>query len=375
MGNDEQLELFDELHRRSALLPELDAPRIEGFVSGFFAVWDTVDDEIAFVAFCRDRPGPVSALLCAALVSLGDPATSAAARRAFDSMSTDAPAAAGELGRSSPVAAWSVQAPFGRSIVIGCAVAAGDIDHAMLFELDEDEVLVDLQLTGSPAELVDPELTGDSTLEVASLDVADAVALVGRSWRSALGRIEPTPGLLSNQRFARRRLHEADTEEPLPTFGAMAGSIDVSRGMSPEEIAEANTAACNTLRAAVGEPAEGERANQAWVEVVRGAVPGVSPRERDALLWLEWADWLGAGIGLLRHRDRGALDGQVLVDLVNSCPEVSSTIQGADRDYAAWAFDIALEHLADAGLLDDEELTDGGRRSLHPSLLEAWADH
>ena len=46
MGNDEQLELFDELHRRSALLPELDAPRIEGFVSGFFAVWDTVDDEI-----------------------------------------------------------------------------------------------------------------------------------------------------------------------------------------------------------------------------------------------------------------------------------------------------------------------------------------
>jgi hypothetical protein len=92
------------------------------------------------------------------------------------------------------------------------------------------------------------------------------------------------------------------------------------------------------------------------------------------LLWLEWADWLGAGIGLLRRRDDGPLDGLVLVDLVNGCPEVSSTIHGDDREYAAWAFDIALEHLADAGLVVDRFLTEDGRASLHPSLLEAWAE-
>ena len=142
--------------------------------------------------------------------------------------------------------------------------------------------------------------------------------------------------------------------------------------MTAAEIDDANRAARSTLLAAVGEPGSTAGPHPAWVDVVCRSAPGLSPREREALLWLEWADWLGAGIGLVRTPELGPLDGEALVDLVNRCPEVSSTVHADDRDYAAWAFDVALDHLRDAGLVVDDELTSEGQSSLHPSLIAAW---
>lgn len=370
--SEELAALFEELHRRSAIVTDLEPAQVEGFVSGLFAALDDQSELPAFVRYCRERPGAVSAVLCAGLAVLADDPTAGAARRAFDAMAADAPPVSGRLGRARAVAAWSAQAPFGRSIVIGCGPAPDRIDHAVLAELD-GELLSDLQLSGEVAELVDPESIGDPAVEILDLDVTAAAELVGRAWRNAHGRVEPTAGMLANQRLARLRLASAvDDDELLPLFAAAAVSVDVTRGMSPEEIADANAAARSTLRAAVGAPATDE-VEHAWVEVVRATAPVVSQREREALLWLEWADWLGAGIGLLRRRDGGVrLDGTVLVDLVNTCPEVSSSIHGDDRDYAAWAFDVALDHLADAGLVVDGMLTERGRSTLHPSLLAAW---
>lgn len=375
MTTGDQDELFEELHRRSTVVVDLEAAQVEGFVSGLFVALEDQSELLAFVDHCRARPGPVSATLCAGLAVLADGSAAVAARQAFDAMAAEAPPVASRLGRAHPLAAWSAHAPFGRSIVIGCGPEAGRIDHALLAELD-DELLSDLQLSGGVTDLIDPEVIGDPAVEVHDLDVVAAAEAVAQAWRNALGRVEPTPGMLANQRLARLRIASVvEDDELLPLFDVETVSVDVTRGMSPAEIADANAAARSTLRAAVGPPPSFGDVEQAWIDVVSASAPFVSPREREALLWLEWADWLGVGIGLLRGRDRhGRLDGTALVDLVNACPEVSSTIHGDDRDYAAWAFEVALDHLADNGLVVEGVLTERGRSSLYPSLLAAWGD-
>jgi len=61
------------------------------------------------------------------------------------------------------------------------------------------------------------------------------------------------------------------------------------------------------------------------------------------------------------------------VDHVNRCPEVSSSIDKADRDYAEWAFDVALDLLRDRGVItDDRRLTAEGHESLRHGLAAAW---
>ncbi len=373
-GNDD--ELYQELLQRGEIVVDLDAAQLEAWASGLFAALDDDAAVLDFVSYASSRQTPVSAAVLAAIGYLADDEVARAARQSSDRMASLAPESVAGLGRARSAQAWRVQARFGSSLVIGFRQDPDVVDHALLVEI-EDGVLTDLQMSGPPNELLDPDVVGDG-VEVVTIEASDALQEVVAAWeKAAQVGVEVTPGIAANQHLVRRRLGE-ELGADLVLFEAHEAAVDLSRGMSADEIARANEAALGTLRAAVGDPnppdlGSGPESQSGWVEVVRGTVPGLSPREQEGLLWLEWADWLGVGIGLLRGGAEHPITAGSFVDLINRCPEISSTVHADDRDYAEWAFDVAIEHLQDNGLVDDESLTETGWSSLHASLIAAWS--
>lgn len=374
-------EFNEELFQRCELIVGLSGPQIEGFVSGLFVAWDNDQQGVEFIEWCQHRPGVQTATICAGLAGLDHGPIGQAARRVLDTMasaididgSPELRAELDSLASSRPAQAWQVDAAFGKSIVVGFASGAGDIDHAVLAEISAGR-LVDLQLSGAPEEMLDVESLDQGAVSVSGREVGTAIEEIASAWRASHNVVEPTSSMLANQRLVRARFARSLTD-PLPLFRLDMVESDLSRGMSEADISEANRAARATLLAALGdvEADAGINIEPAWTEIMWASIPGISVREREALLWLEWADWLGVGIGLVRGLDGGAeLDGQALVDLVNRCPEVSSTIHGDDRDYAAWAFAVALDHLADIGAIVDGALTDKARAKVHSSLVATW---
>jgi hypothetical protein len=227
--------------------------------------------------------------------------------------------------------------------------------------------------------LLNEAAASDGRVVVEDLDPADALDRIVAGWPSGPTQDQGFgPGLAANQQFVRRRIFVA-TGLVLAAIDAEEPMVDVRRGLNDEEYEEANRASRSTLQAAVGISAEPiERSPMTEVErtlvhVIRGDVGDLSPRERDALLWLEWADWLGVGIGLVRAGAGSPADGATFVDLVNRCPEVSSTIDKADRDYAEWAFEIALDLLSDVGAVEDGLLTNAGHQALGNAMIVAWS--
>lgn len=94
---------------------------------------------------------------------------------------------------------------------------------------------------------------------------------------------------------------------------------------------------------------------------------------QEALLELEWADWLGAVIGLARSEPGTEVDGRSLVQLINRCPEITTTIPKNDASRIGWAFEQTLYAWAVTGVLDDDgALTDAGRWLLPRAALAAW---
>jgi len=406
--NPETAALLRELYERASIVTELDGPQIEAWVSGLFTVFDDHATPIAFVDLCVGEATEQGALLVAAVAELTGGLDPEAAEHAHQQNQPDLlPGWAAGIGTSVLNGAWSVAAPFGRSIVLGFENpqaapvddaqdrdvldrdapdndVAGeeepeDLRHSILVELDGRGRLVDLQLTGPPQSLLNEAAADDDRVAVAELDVSEALSTVIAAWPEAESSATTFgSGFDSNQQFVRRRIVAASGHALSAVHGAEA-QIDVRRGLNDYEYADANRAALSTMQAAVGLPdgitdeAAVAELVPAWVSVVHGDIPDVSPPEREALLWLEWADWLGAGIGLLRAGSGAEATGETLVDHVNRCPEVSSSIDKADRDYAEWAFDVALDLLQDRGAVtEDRQLTVAGYQSLWHGLVAAW---
>lgn len=373
-GNDD--ELYQELLQRGEIVVDLDAAQLEAWASGLFVALDDDAQVLGFVAHASSQQTPVSAAVLAAIGYLADGEVSRTARQASDRMASLAPESVAGLGRARSAQAWRVRARFGSSLVIGFRQNLDVVDHALLVEI-EDGLLTDLQMSGPPNELLDPDVVGDG-VEVVAVEAGEALQEVVAAWeRAAENGIEVTPGIAANQYVVRRRLREELGAE-LALFVADDAAVDLTRGMSADEIERANDAALGTLRAAVGGPTSPDSRSEhqvqpGWVEVVRGTVPGLSPREQEGLLWLEWADWLGVGIGLIRGGAQHPITAGSFVDLINRCPEISSTVHADDRDYAEWAFGVAIEHLQDNGLVDGESLTETGWVSLPASLIAAWS--
>ena len=383
--------LLADLFERSAIVAELDGPQIEAWVSGLFPLFEDGASGKAFVAYCRERPSIASALVCAAIAELADGTDEplgASARQALGDIVVEDPPVLKQIGTSSLQGAWSVRAPFGQSIVLGFDVAAieqpsddpGDDEpvdhrHSILVEVGDDGTVEDLQLAGAAQTLLDEASASDERVQVRELDVADAIETIASSWptESATARTLG-PGVGSNQQFVRRRFARLGTT--LPAIAVEPVAVDIRRGLDDREFDEANRAARSTLQAALGlgddDAADDTDTHRAWIGVIRGDGGELTRRERDALLWLEWADWLGAGIGLHRAAAGAAADPESLVDYVNRCPEVSSSIDKADREYAAWAFGVALELLEDVGAVADGKLTETGYAALGPAMAAAW---
>ena len=401
--------LLEELYERASIVVDLDGPQLEAWVSGLFPVFDTDISIGDFVTYCADARTGRGAVLIAAIAELSDGldvATSDLARGSLDPELL--PDWSATIGTSELTGAWTVTAPFGRSIVLGFNAASiieptmatgsedatgedaerveeaddeiTDLRHSILVELGDDGCLEDLQLAGAPMDLLEEAKTSGDRVRVVEIDADDALAAVVAAWPGE-GSVVPElgPGSAANQQFVRRRMLVA-ADQLLAPLQVAELEIDVRRGLDDRGFADANRAALSTMQSAVGFPDEDTTSNapdalvQSWVSVVTGVAGELAPRERDALLWLEWADWLGAGIGLLRAGSGTPADSSSLVEHVNRCPEVSSTISKADRDYAEWAFDVALDLLEDAGVVtEDHVLTEAGRQSLWVGLAKAWS--
>lgn len=392
-------ELTVELFDRSAVVLDLVPAQVDAWCSGLWAAWESDAEEHEFVAYCEDQGGAVAALVCASLARLADGDIAAYARRVAE----DNHAHVTAEDRAEPVSvveAWRVEGRSSHSIVLGCG-ADGTSDHAVLLEFDEAGNLVDLLLGGNPHELVhgttpvpdtetesddsavttseQEEETGLENLVVTTLTPSEAVGEAVRVWRTAADTPRAWPSTVrANEHLVRHRLGAG-----LPRLSYRSLDLDVQRGLDDGEFAEANAAARSTLRSALGTSIEallidGESsaaeaaAERAWVAVISGALEGLPIEEHEALLFLEWADWLGAGIGMARAGAGTPVDGQALVDFVNRCPEVSTTIDKRDREYVAFAFDIALELVADGGGITDGKLTEAGHRSLSAAMARAW---
>lgn len=378
MTSNEHLEsnqaLFAELADRAEELVGLGPGQLEGWASGLFTVLESDEEMIGFVEWSEANPSRGLALACAGVAALADPPVVAVADRVaaglaewLDDGDRDIVA---RLGGAQANGAWQIEAPFGRSLAVGF----GPDPHVVLVEIDSEGRLVDLQLSEMAVLGLDDDSGGPPGVQVVVADPQTVLAQVASAWERLVqgSQAETGPGLHANLRLVRKRLQAAG--HSVSVLSVSAGSADATRGMSPDEIARANRAARSTLRSAVGDPAAPDLVDPAWMGVIRGDIGGATARERDGLLWLEWADWLGVGIGLVRAGSGAAMDGSSLVDLINRCPEVSSTVPAGDRDYAEWALEVAADFLADAGLVADGRLSDRGAATLHGSLHAAWAD-
>ncbi len=276
-----------------------------------------------------------------------------------------------------PHAAWRVSSRWSQSVVISWGDEEGE-NFSILVEISEDGVLEDL-LLGEFAEQMIAGLkdADDGRVRVETWDVAHAGDVVGQAWRAAAAETRPrSSGLRANQWFAATQL-EPLVGERLAEIGHRDEPVDLLRGMSATEFDQANAAARSTLRAAVGQAAVEQEADPSlaagWRAVVSCDVAGLEPHERDGLLFLEWADWLGIAIGLSRLQAPIEITPTLLVDLINRCPEVSSSIASGDREYVEWALSIAIEVLEGHGALSNATLNQSQQSAVVPAMWGAWA--
>ncbi len=116
-------------------------------------------------------------------------------------------------------------------------------------------------------------------------------------------------------------------------------------------------------------------ASLAGAFVVPGALAAFSPGEREAIRGLEWADWLGAVIPLVRGGAGTDATPLQLVRNINRCPEVTTTVPKRDVPVVAGIFALTLHAWELTGVIDAESrLTDLGAWLLPRALLHAWGD-
>jgi hypothetical protein len=93
---------------------------------------------------------------------------------------------------------------------------------------------------------------------------------------------------------------------------------------------------------------------------------------RDALRGIEWADWLGAVIPLVRSGPGADAEPMQLVRNINRCPEVTTTVPKRDMQAVADVFAHTLHAWELTGVVEDGRLTTLGAWLLPRALLAAW---
>lgn len=388
-------------------LVELDAVRAEVWASDLVALAaeagaDGLDRLIGALA---DNGGPAAAAALWAIhavadgVDLSDPALE------------PAPPWVDDLLSSACEAAWLLRERRGLSAAFRFVDRADD-RHVLIIDLvpaggDDAETVGEVVV--GPADLLDAIEEPDSGIEMAE---ASAANLAERVARAVQHTREPSASFVANGRLLLARLSSfgiedldppvwTDPEVPEPPPAdpeADAWAIQVldralGAPLSPDGSDVA--AAASVLRRAAGAddppaqwlaastgPVDLDEPDQAVVlaalaATVRPAtlVP-LAADARRAVLELEWADWLGAVIGIVRAGPGASVDPLDLVDAVNRCPEVTSTIPKVDRARVAWAFSVCTELWEPLGIAANiavnAELTAFGARVLPLALRVAW---
>ena len=419
-------ERFAEVLDEAALLRDLDAARAEVWVSGLLGEWADLDDLLDLLgASIRSEALAVARAATTMLPEAGAIATALAAR------GIDEPPWLADVGTAVAHQAWEIVDPFSGNVSVVVEYEHADgVRHSMLVEI-EDGSAVDINF--GPPGLVD-DAFGES--DTRSLSVHDwpvdraleriAVALE----RTALdGEVSVTDEFVMNAALARARVSGVARVEAAGAELARAAVVVASvAAASVHPVArptrdafeiEADAASCTTLRAALArELAEGvpivaltvaaDRvrhalavgsspdldalaadayggdsvaaiddatllARLAGAFVVPGPLDAFSAAARDAIRGLEWADWLGAVIPLVRTGIGADADPLQLVRNINRCPEVTTTVPKRDVPAVADVFARTLHAWELTGVLDlDGRLTALGVWILPRSLLVAW---
>jgi hypothetical protein len=398
---DEAIDVFAEVLDAGSVLDELDdAARVEAWASSALGVWaeapDAADHDEAFctwlaeVADGGDARARQARLVRAAVMSLlsastgSDVAEPADTTAAGDLASIDEPPAwIGHLGTAVPTRAWRVERHGVESVGIGFSSSDGS-EHSLLADVVDGEMTA-LIVAPGPDELFDGS---EDLVAPEPLEVAPAAERIVAAWRQLHSRGTETPESLHvNGALARTRLAAisggrlddlrapASHEVPDPTSGPL-GEVDHD---DADDRAETDRWACSVLDGAIGSaPGSLAPASVAMADVVLDAlIPERIERqpalEREAYGALEWADWLGVVIESVRWGAGTHLDPEAMVDAVNRCPEVTSSIPRSDRSYYAWAFSLVLALWRRAGVVDAEgKLTADGVVALPAALRRAW---
>lgn len=255
----------------------------------------------------------------------------------------------------------------GRSIALGFC-SGTEAAHSLLVDVDDAGLLRDVQAGPGLEQLV--EGFEDTAVGVEEIDVAAAAASIAEGWRRAVAAgVEPTEAQVSNDALARARLAAAGHRD-LPRPGAPA---PVESARDPEADAAAVATLATALPASELTVDEARTAGAAGRLVRWDDPPPLRRAELEALASLEWADWLGAVIGVVREGVGVPVTPAGLVDHVNRCPEVTTSIPKRDRPWFEHAFAVVLEQWRELGVVDaDDRLTVTGERTLPAALRQAW---
>lgn len=398
--------IIDDALAQAGELPELDAVRAEVWASDLVALaMEAGPDGPARVIdalVAAGGPGPAAALWAidaiADGVELGDPALE------------PAPSWVGDLLTSTCEAAWLVSDWRGASAAFRF-VDAADERHVVLVDLVPGlagAAETAGEATVGPSALLDSVADEDTKLRSEPVPATDLAARVAAAVRSTS---EPSASLVAVGRVLAARLSTLGVETLEPPVWVEA-DVPAIPERDPDDDAWATavvrrafdldarldghgveiSAAAATLRDAAATDAPLAQwlaasvgpvdLDELDIEVVLGALAAtvapatlapLSAEARRAVLELEFADWLGAVLGLARAGAGTSVDPSLLVDHINRCPEVTTDIPKADRDRVAWAFAVVTEPWGALGLVEDGALTSLGGALLPAVLVHAWA--
>jgi hypothetical protein len=329
--------------------------------------------------------------------------------------------------------AWAIVDPFSGNVSIVVEYEhADEARHSMLVEV-EGAAAVDIHF--GPPGLVDAAFdeSDTRTLSVQELAVDEALARIAAALahtaaRGAADEVEVTDEFVMNRALAVARVAgvHVDEVEPGPALVAttdVAEPVDRRRTRDAYET-EADAAACATLRGALAaalaapapaavlaaraaqvraslaahdEPDLGALADDSGVAgagadasrlddaallarlagafVVPGPLAAFTPSAREAIRGIEWADWLGAVLPLVRAGVGAEADPMQLVRNINRCPEVTTTVPKRDMPAVAEVFSRTLHAWELTGVIDaDGRLTELGAWLLPRALLDAWGE-
>ncbi len=405
-----------------------DAARAEAWVSGLFGELrdasldagrevDALGIELLAELESRVEPAALSIALVAERYPEDELRLAAThTRGVLEDQDVIRPGWAADLGHQRALKAWSVISTRGNRAVVLEYGWTDAVDHTLLVEIDEVGRLADLQV--GPAGMVDAlhdvaaEGDDDSALDVTveELPLTEAAGLVLTAFEAE--PLGSTDGLVMNHLMAATRLDlessihligrptmptttidrpardaDADTEAARVVISALRNRVGAA---APEDLV---ARAAGSLRAAhdeldpdvvallrvagVTDPSALD--DPTLVMAVAGgyAAPfDLSDHpadERAVILALEWADWLGAVIELVRSGPGTAVEPETLVQFINRCPEVTSSVSKRDAPRVAWAFTCALHAWERSGAIDaDGALSVFGAWLLPRALVHAW---